>query len=336
MTDPLAAPPTHAFLDGNYQYGRYHRPIADPNVIAPGIMGRFRLKEWHYSSFVTPDWFFAFAAVNLGYAAKVFAYVVDRQNPADRQEYTKLAPLAKGLRFAPSSISGTTEWKSGRSLLKATYHDGWNVQVDLPMRSGRIAGELKLKDGAALALLFPLPNGGPAYTHKAAGLPVQGKLTFGSRILDFSNSTGTLDWTRSVAMRETRWKWCSLAGVTRSGERIGLNLSAQVYDNPAGNSLENGLWINGQMYPLGGVHFEIPADPRRQTWIIRSQTDDSVELKFTPLGTREEQLNLGVIRSDFIQPYGQFNGSVCAPGNGNRPVDVTGLFGVVEKHLSVW
>jgi hypothetical protein len=40
-------------------------------------------------------------------------------------------------------------------------------------------------------------------------------------------------------------------------------------------------------------------------------------------------MNLGLIRTAFVQPYGRFRGRVC--GN-----DITGTFGVVEDHLSVW
>ncbi len=328
------SPPDSARLKGIWQYGRYRHPIGDPAIAAPGRLGRFRLKEWHYTSVATPRWFFAFAAVNLGYAAKVFAYLVDRERPGERNEYSVLAPLARGLTFAPSSVRGETAWRAGRDRLRARYQNGWQIELDLPFRSGRVSGAFQVEDAEALALLFQLPNNQPAYTHKASGLRTTGGLTFGSQKVDLNDGTGTLDWTRSVALRETRWQWCSLAGVAGTGERIGVNLSAQVYDDPSGISLENGLWLGGKVHTLAGVDFQLPSNPRKETWKIHSKSGNEVDLEFTPLGTREEQLNLGIIKSDFIQPYGNFRGLIRK--DGNRPVDVTGLFGVVEKHLSVW
>ncbi len=327
-------PPPAARGSSGWNFGRYRRPIPDPGITVPGPFGRYRLKEWHYSSFVTPDWFFAFAAIQLGYSAKVFAYLVNRKNPSASHEYSELAPLGKGLSFAPSSVRGNTRWEHSSGRLHAAYQDGWSFDLDLPLGRERLRGSLQMDDADALALLFQLPSGQPAYTHKGAGLKAAGELRFGNRAISFDGATGTIDWTRSIAMRETRWQWCSLAGVTVAGDRVGLNLSAQVYDDASGRSMENGFWCNGKLHVLGKVDFLVPPDPRREPWTIQSSGSDEVRLEFTPLGTREEHLNLGVVKSDFIQPYGTFRGTVRIPGGALH--DVSGLFGVVEKHLSVW
>jgi len=330
----LDTPPPAARSNSGWNFGRYRRPIPDPAIAAPGPFGRYRLKEWHYSSFVTADWFFAFAAIQLGYSAKVFAYLVDRKNPSVSHEYSVLAPLGKGLSFAPSSVRGETLWTHDSDSLRACYREGWIVDLDLSFGRNRLRGSLRMDDADALALLFLLPNGQPAYTHKGAGFRAGGELKFGNQTLLFDGATGTIDWTRSVALRKTRWQWCSLAGVTAAGDRVGLNLSAQVYADATGDSAENGFWCNGRVYTLGKVDFSIPPDPRREPWVIRSSGSDEVRLEFTPAGTREEHLNLGIVKSDFIQPYGTFRGTVRIPDGALH--DVSGLFGVVEKHLSIW
>ena len=44
---------------------------------------------------------------------------------------------------------------------------------------------------------------------------------------------------------------------------------------------------------------------------------------------REEHRSFGLVRAELVQPYGWFAGRVCER-------DITGCFGVVETHLSIW
>ena len=110
---------------------------------------------------------------------------------------------------------------------------------------------------------------------------------------------------------------------------MGLNLSAQVYEDVHGHSVENALFVDGEVRRLSGVRFDVPSEPKSQTWRITSLEGGDIDLEFEPLGAREEHTNFGLVRTDFVQPYGRFAGQVCG-------LDFTGLFGVVEVHLSVW
>ena len=121
----------------------------------------------------------------------------------------------------------------------------------------------------------------------------------------------------------------SKACASEGGHSLGLNLSAEVYDDANGDSLENALWVDGRVQPLGGVEFDVPPIPGVEDWHIRSREGDEVDLVFRPLGARAQHLDMKVLQSDFVQPYGTFHGHVA----GHRVDD---LFGVVEDHLSVW
>ena len=334
----LDTAPSCAKSGDTYHFGRYKEAISTPNIDAPGLLASWKLKRWHYQSVLTPQYFFAFALVDLGYAAKVFAYLVDRAHLTEKKEYSCLSPLARGLEFADSSVCGQSVWEEGPNRLSVSYRNGWHVDVDLLLDKSRIHGSFSVENEEAMALLFKLPNGQPAYTHKAAGLRAHGSLFVDHAAIDLREAVASLDWTRSVALRETRWLWCSLQGYNLRGYRIGLNLSSLVYDDDDGNSQENALWLDGQVYPLGGVTFSLPVNPRTQPWRIRSSDPSraEVDLVFTPYGTREEQLNLGIMMSSFIQPYGSFQGTICATAAGLPPLSVDGLFGVVETHHSLW
>lgn len=329
MLPPLENhPPRSLRRAGGWAFGRYRHPIEDPSL---GAAPRFRTKEWHYHSVVSEEWFLGVAVVQLGYVANAFLYLVERADPARRREHEALSPLGRALSFAPSSVRGETLWQRGADRIAMRYRDGWAVELDVGLGDERLSGELHIEPRESLAVAFPLGPDRPAYTHKAGGLPARGVLRLGARDIDFSGGLATLDWTRSLARRHTQWKWASFAGRARDGRTLGLNLSADVYDHPQGASHENALFVDGVTCSLGGVAFELPADPVREPWHISSA---ELDLEFQPLGARKQKLDLGLVRSDFVQPYGTFRGRLAPAGV--APAEVDGVFGVVENHDALW
>jgi hypothetical protein len=322
----LPDPPSAARTGDTYAFGRYRHPIPEPDVRAPGWLGRLRLKEWHYVSLTTERWFVGLALAQLGYVANAFCYVVDRRAPSQRREYEALSPAGLGLSFAPSSVSGETIWRKGKDRIAMRWEQGWRVEVDIGIAGTRLAGSCFVEPGESLALLYDLGGGRPAYTHKAAALPARGALTLGGERIDAEGGLAGVDWTRSVARRETRWKWASFSGRAPDGRTLGLNLSAEVYDDA-----ENALFVGGRVSPLSGVRFLLPADLEREPWRIEGP---EVALEFRPVGARRQKVDLKVVRSAFVQPYGTFHGSVRPPGG--EPIRVDGVFGVVEDHVAVW
>lgn len=323
----LTDPPEQAQTGDRFAFGRYRHPIPEP-FFGTSLRQRFRLKEWHYCSVMTDRWFVAFGLVQLGYVANAFLYLVDRERPEPAHEFEAMAPLGLGTRFAPSSIDGSTRFRHRGGRIEIVYDEGWQTRIDLKVEGKRLTGSYLVEPQESLALLHPLGPDRAAYTHKAAALPTAGLLTFGDQRISLDGGLANLDWTRSLADRETRWKWASFAH--RSGDvTLGLNLSAEVYDDAAGDSRENAVWVDGQVHALGGVRFEVPRNPGCEDWRIVSREGDEVDLTFTPLGARSQALNLRLVRSDFVQPYGSFRGRV-------RGHEVDGAFGVVEDHHAVW
>lgn len=331
MTSPtLPAAPSAVFEGGHPNLGPFAGAI--PNVdFAGGTLRRLRLKEWHYTAITTERHFVAVALVQLGYVANFFAYVVDRKRPERPAMTERLIPFGRGLRFAASSLSGETRFEHGRDRLRAVQRpDGFAISIDVDLDGRRLSGQFDCLDGSSASLVHRLSHGGIAYTHKATLYRVSGDLRFdGEALLDEGKALGTLDWTRSEAARVTTWKWASFAGRDVDGREVGLNLSAQVYDDPNGDSLENFLYGRDGVSALGGVVFELPRAPRHMPWRIRSKQGEEVDLIFEPQGARAQDVGLGVIESRFVQPYGTFHGHV-------RDHRLHGVFGVVEDHHAVW
>ncbi len=264
-------------------------------------------------------------------------------------------------------------------------------------------------------------------------------------VLHEGPALGAIDWTFSRARRRTQWSWLSMnawvvpdtlvagprtpstTSTTPSStlsplRRLGINLSAHVYDNAQGISQENALYLDGRVYLIQRcVVWEIPKGPSPsdkpehiRKWVVRTTdyppydgacpaspslsssssarassstssmsslsssrpllpshstvrgkhgrketllADVAFRLEFSPRGTREEHLNAGIIVSDFVQPFGEFEGDVwvtmAKPGGSETGVAAGGeeramqwgepehikvrrAFGVVEDHLAVW
>ncbi len=88
----------------------------------------------------------------------------------------------------------------------------------------------------------------------------------------------------------------------------------------------------------------MPDDRETGQWKVRS-TDEScqnegqptrvcVNLVFTPRGARGANVDVIVLKSDFVQPYGTFEGHLRLPSG--EVLSIENTFGVVEDHVAIW
>ncbi|TXI35707.1 MAG: DUF2804 family protein, partial [Aquipseudomonas alcaligenes] len=96
---------------------------------------------------------------------------------------------------------------------------------------------------------------------------------------------------------------------------------------------ENCYWLDGELLQVGGVHFQFNRDEPLQPWRIVSG-DGQVELEFRGHGLHREQLNLGLLASNFKQVFGCFQGVLRPPGR--APVLIDNLWGFVEDQYVKW
>jgi hypothetical protein len=301
-------------------------------------LGAVRLKEWHYLSFSGDDAFVAIAMVQLGYLSKAFVYAIDRREGWRIADYSHIAPLGRSVTMAPSPVRGATTFRAGtnRVAFEATgtpETGGWKVDLDLRLSDrSRLVGGFTVLRGDGFSLVHKLPSGNPAYTHKDAGLLAEADLRWGDRPIR-GRGLSSSDWTRSLAMRETRWRWAAFTHTLADGRRVGLNLSALVYDDARGESEENVVFVDGRLHSLGGARFELPRNPATEPWRVTSIRPGEFELTFEPRGAHRENTNALVLKSQFVQPFGVFTGFVRS---GDEAIDVSGAVGVVEDHAAVW
>ena len=127
LARPLPEAPSSPFAGNQWQLGVYRTPFAAIDMSATGWK-RYRLKEWHYVSFTTDEWFVAVGLVQAGYIANLFSYAVDRVQSTPAIEYGSLSPLGKALSFAGpySRFYCRTSWNSfGKGVLSQSPRRSW-------------------------------------------------------------------------------------------------------------------------------------------------------------------------------------------------------------------
>ncbi|MEZ5158363.1 MAG: DUF2804 family protein [Candidatus Nanopelagicales bacterium] len=161
-----------------------------------------------------------------------------------------------------------------------------------------------------LTVISDLDTDPPAVstTGKNAALPVNGRVVIRHAGLlhafDFADAVGGFDYTSGFLPRHTHWRWAYLTGNLADDRAFGLNLSADfsgLQDAPARTP-----WVGrgtSRHRPRRQHHDDqtAPEDP----WLITT-SDGAVDLEFTPIGVHRESLNLGLLRSRFLQPVGEF------------------------------
>lgn len=342
------APPSIVDDKGRFRFGSYATPVFTPDFDPAhlsdvfGVIGRahrrgvprwlrrMRLKEWQHFSFVCDEFFVTAGIVHLGYAGNAFCRIVDRDT-GRTLSFERLPPLGRGIRFAESSVRGTTSWRDGSDYMTFDYQPQagglWSCTFNLPFGApGRLKGQVSVyPEPECVALVFPLHDNRAAYTHKEAGNRAEGSLTLGTLEMRFDrDGQAALDWTRSFADRRTRWNWLCAAGMTGDGRRVGLNLSQHVY-----GAAENYVWLDGMTASLGAVEFTPPAHAG-EPWRIAGE---QCALEMTPNARRTQRASYGVVHSRFTQHFGPIEGHLRFDG-GLLPL--CDLYSVCEQHDALW
>jgi hypothetical protein len=117
-----------------------------------------------------------------------------------------------------------------------------------------------------------------------------------------------------------------MVGKTESGKSLSVNLVDKFNEG-----IENALWLDGKPMPLSTAHFHYIRPADKSIWRILTR-DNIFEARFRPFGARGENLNMGIMRSQFVQPYGIFDGQIKVNGETEK---FSG-YGVTEDHLALW
>jgi uncharacterized protein DUF2804 len=138
-----------------------------------------------------------------------------------------------------------------------------------------------------------------------------------SRLLQ---AAGLIDDSAGYYARRTDWEWSAGVGAADDGRPVAWNLVAGVHDAPQGS--ERTLWVDGVASEVGPVQFATGLDGVRFA--------EGGELRFTAEAVRRDHVELLVVASDYVQPFGLATGTL--PGG----IVLARGYGVMERHSARW
>jgi hypothetical protein len=302
-------------------------------ALEAGYRRRMRHKSWQYMTAASADCFIAFVAGTAGFAGNGFVYVVERGGQVHKR--FAIRPFGAGAQLATSSTAGGHRFR-GRGLDIAIDNlDGgrrFAARIDATLDGGAaLRAELDFASAATdehFALCVPLPEGRWNYTHKFGAFAVTGHIAIGDRRIAMSPAFGTLDFTKMYALRHAVWRWVALAGTTRQGAVVGINL---VEPTPPASFSENCAWIDGRRHPLTSVelHIDPPADPT-SGWHLRASGLDAT---MRSVGHVEQRLDVPLVRHRLRHIVGTFSGRLDTPAGSH---DFDNLLGIAEDNDTWW
>ncbi|QEC50212.1 DUF2804 family protein [Baekduia soli] len=131
---------------------------------------------------------------------------------------------------------------------------------------------------------------------------------------------GLLDDSAGYHARATSWRWCAGVGETPGGAALAWNLVDGVHDAPTAS--ERTVWVDGAARELPPTAFAADLSEVRGA--------GGALLRFGEEARRERSEHLGLVTSDYAQPFGTFSGSLAAD------VVVARGWGVMERHDVRW
>jgi hypothetical protein len=330
------------------EFGAFTDPFREVNLIdvelvmrgrkAPRIIRDFRLKEWEHFGVVTDEYYFGMVIFDAKFMGTSFFYVYDRKN-GHFFEHERTG-IGGPVRVARELWHGECFFR----------HYGYSMEFENRLDSGmhrirvEIAGkknkpeinaEIYMLENLArlqpLVIVSPVSENRPLYTHKAAA-PVEGKIIFGDTEVRLhpEKDVGLMDVQKTFYPYHTFWNWATFAGHDESGRFIAMNACQNfITDDERYN--ENCTWVDGEISLLGAVRFEFDRSDLMKPWRVYAPTG-GLDVTFTPEGKRVGRTNIGVVMSDFNQPFGKYKGTMAGPGSST--VEVDGQFGLCEWHLA--
>lgn len=271
------------------------------------------------------QWFAAFddpmclggAVVDAGAFGTAFLWVADR-GTGDLLVDADLVVPAPLVTVATEPASGVVARVDlPRRRLRIT-RTGDAVAIDARFAGADVALAASTADSEAVSAVCPVPDrdGGVNVTQKETCVPVEGHVAVDrTHTVD---GVGMFDYSHGLMARETEWRWAIGSCTAADGTPVGFNLVSGFNDG-----LENAVWIDGEPEAVGEAAIEADGD----TWQATSDCG-TVDVTLAVEGHREEDIDVGIIASEYDQPFGTWTGTVAGR-------EIAGV-GVAERHRAVW
>jgi hypothetical protein len=315
---PIAPQSLIPFIKAPVPYGLYRGPIADMNTDQWQSIRRSQRKVWIYAGAFSSRYYAGFAIADAGLVATAFAYIYDAAANQYVEEKTTV-PFGFSSSFDPD-LKTNWELKKFSIHREGDYficsYQGKRIQIKMTT----------LENGKGTTTIAPAGKRPFHHSYKNLLLPTQVEASVDGQEIKFRGNIGGLDFSKGYPPKHTFWNWVSMNAVTESGIEFGVNLVGDF-----NNSIENALWVNGEVSQLSQATFCYGKPAEKSIWQVNT-LDGVLSMTFKPLGMRSENINAILMMSRFKQPFGIFTGTVKLQGVSHK---FTG-YGVVEEHFAKW
>jgi hypothetical protein len=267
---------------------------------------------------------FALAIVDAGYLSSGFCAVFDRGArrllvddnlvlPSFCATIAEAPGEGGSARLSGPGVKARIERGGGRILVSARWR---HAAIDLSLDARRAPPPITAVAPVGAKGRFEL-------TQKTVLLPAEGEIRAANVRFAAQGALAGHDYTHGYLARETAWRWAFAMGRAKS-RLVAFNFS-EGFLQVAG---ENVVWLEGAPRPAGNVSFTFDRDAPLSPWRIRSE-DGAIDLVFQPEGYRAQTVDLKLILSKYLQPFGAFKGSL-------QGIEIDGLPVVTEDHAARW
>lgn len=341
------APPARLVEDGKINHGVFTEPprsanLADADIfgmgsLTPDWLKSLRFKRWQFFLIAHPRYAIGFVIVDMNrVAAGSFFYVYDREKK-QFFEYRKQV-VRPDIEIASDLWDGHCHFRENKHKIEIENRLGrgeHEIEFNLgpagkkPAAHGKIKVIEKLPESCPLVVSLPVGARVGMYSHKAL-CPVGGSMRIGDEdvVFDPARDYAIMDEHKAYYPRHTFWKWATFGYRKPDGGLIGGNFTSNMIENQQEWN-ENCIWTPGAISLFGAVNFEYDEHDVMKPWRIHDE-EGFVDLDFTPQGVKLDQLNLMVIKMDYRQPYGLFNGTIKDAAG--TTYEIKDAFGVTEHN----
>lgn len=300
-----------------------------------------RIKEWDYYLFLNEEYAIGLTIADNSYMSLVSVDFMDfKFKKHISKSVTNFFTFGK-VHFPSSSNKGNVIYKS-KNFNFQFYNDGSERHLVCYLKNFTKYSDFRcdfiVTRATNKSMVIATPFRKPKhfyYNQKINNLVCNGTFHIGGSEYTFKNALGVLDWGRGVWTYNNTWYWASLSTKDKEGNYKGFNLGYGFGDTSAAS--ENMAFLNDEAFKLNDVQFLIPRDEKgeylyEEPWKIISEKGD-INLTFTPIVNRNNDINLFILSSLQHQVFGYFNGEIKYKKKSIKFIDALGM---AEKVTNKW
>ncbi len=293
-----------------------------------------KLKEWNFYQFISSKYVIQLTIGHVSYMCSVTATLINLEN-GDKKEVNVMKPFfIPKLELDPENNS-FSEFKEKDFYMSFEVKDDKRILYFKGKNKKYQNVEIKLDvdndpNNEKMVIATPFNKSTQFYlNYKENYYKANGYARFDDLVVDFTNSTGLVDWGRGVWPYKHEWFWGNLTS-NINGVPFGFNIGWG-FGNLE-NATENMFFYNKKAYKIGELKVSRDVNDYMKSWILKDD-EDSIYLEFTPLYDNYTENKYVVIDTHCNQVYGYFKGYIKVD---NQKIEFENLLAFIEHAVNKW